>query len=324
MEELMRTSFFIAAIAGLVLILGVSPREVCAEKKIGIFMFSEETRYVEAIHGIKDRLTAAGFGETKARYFEENAGGNKARAAELVKKIAGQNLDLIVSLGTSMTVALSREIKDVPIVFSVVYDPVDAGIANNWKSSGNNTTGSSQIIPMSKELDSLKKFAPVKRLAVLYTPGEKNSETQVKNLQAIQDTYQIKVVPVRLAKKEEIAQLLPEVLRSVDALYITGSNLVNSQVGQIVAMASKSKVITISHLEDLIIKGVLFGVCANSYAEGVIAGDKAVKILKGAKPASLPIDKTTKIDILLNMTTVTNGGFIVPPEFMASVTRKIN
>ena len=62
---------------------------------------------------------------------------------------------------------------------------------------------------MSTLMDSLKKFAPIKRLAVLYTPGEKNSESQLRDLQEIQEKYQITMIPVRMTKKEDIGQLLP-------------------------------------------------------------------------------------------------------------------
>jgi len=313
----------VAIIGIMIALFGLVSGEALAEKKIGVFMFSEETRYVEATKAFKARLAEAGFGENKVTYFVENAEGNKARAAEIVKKFAAQKLDLILSLGTSATVPLSREIKDVPIVFSVVYDPVDAGIANSWKSSGNNTTGSSPLVPMTKLMDTLKQFAPVKRLAVLYTPGEKNSETQLRELQKIQDAYQLKVLPVRLTKKEEIDQLLPEVLRSSEAIYITGSNLVNSQILTIVDMSARAKVITITHLEDLIVKGVLLGVIADSYAVGRLAGDKAIKVLKGAQPSSLPIETAAENIVMLNMITAKKGAFSIPAEFMKSVTKKI-
>jgi len=319
----MLTNKYVVTIGIIISLLGMNSAQAWAEKKVGVFMFSEETRYAEATKGFKERLSESGFGEKKVTYFVENAGGNKARAAEIVKKLSAQKLDLILSLGTSATVPLSREIKDVPIVFSVVYDPVDAGIASSWKSSGNNTTGTSPLVPMNKLFDSLKKIAPVKRLAVLYTPGEKNSETQVRELQKIQDKYQIKVIPVRLTKKEEVEQLLPEVLRSADAMYITGSTLVNSQIQIIIDMSAKAKIITITHLEDLVVKGVLLGVTTDPYTEGRLAGDKALKVFKGVKPSSIPIDISTKNTILLNMNTVKKGAFTIPAEFMKSVTRKI-
>ena len=297
--------------------------EARAEKRIGILLFSEEVRYIDATKGFMETLKERGFGESRTKIITENAGANKAKAAELVQKFAAAKMNLIFTAGTHATIAVTQKIKDVPIVFSVVYDPVEAGIAKSWKSSGNNTTGTSSKVPMSKLLGSLKQYAPVKRLAVLYTPGEKNSEAQLKDIQGVQASYGIKVVPVPLTKTEEFAQLLPVVLRSADALYITGSNLVDSQLSIIVDMATKAKVVTITHLEDLVEKGVLLGVCPSSYLMGRLAGNKAVKIFKGAKPSSIPIEPLKQFDVIINLKTAQAGGFQVPPDFMKTVRRTI-
>ena len=305
------------------LIVALFSIEAQAQRKIGVLMFSEEARYIEALKGTKDKLREGGFGEPKTTFIVEQAGANKARAAELVQKFAAEKLDLIITLGTSATLAVSREIQDVPIVFSVVYDPVDAGIAKGWESSGNNTTGSSSKIPMSRLTESLKNFTQVKRLAVLYTTGEKNSESVLKDLQRTEANYKIKVIPVRLTKIEEVNQLLPEVLRTADAVYVTGSNLVDSQVVVIADMATKAKVITITHLDDLVEKGVLLGVCADAYSMGQLAGEKAVKILKGVNPSSIPIESAKKSGVILNMKTAQKGQFQIPPNLMKTVTRTI-
>jgi putative tryptophan/tyrosine transport system substrate-binding protein len=246
------------------LIIALFSIEVRAEtgKRVGILMFGEEIRYNEAARGILDRLRDAGYREPETKFIIENAGANKAKAAELVDKFAAAKLDLIFTLGSSVTIPVSREIKDVPIVFSIVYDPIEAGIAKNWESSGNNTTGTSTKLPMSKLMDCLRDFAPVKRLAVMYTPGEKNSETQLKDIRALESIYGIKVIPVPLTQKEEVAQALPEIIRASDAIYITGSNLVGHELFKVVDMATMAKKVTITHLEDLVGKGVLLGACA--------------------------------------------------------------
>lgn len=298
--------------------------EAKAEKRVGVLMFSEEVRYNDATKGIMDKLKEEGLGEPKTNFIIENAGGNKAKAEELVKKFAAAKMDLIITMGTSATVAVAREIKDVPIVFGVVYDPVEAGIAKAWKSSGNNTTGVSTKVPMSRLMASLKEFKPVKRLTVLYTPGEKNSEIQLKDLQKLQSAYKIKVVPVPFTRKEEVAQLLPEVIRTSDAIYITGSNLVDSQISMIVDMATRARVVTITHLEDLVEKGVLLGVSSDPYLNGRLAGEKAIKILKGAKPSSIPIDYLKEYKVMINLKTARAGQFKIPAEFMKTVKRTIN
>jgi len=294
-----------------------------AEKRIGVLIFSDETRYIEAAKGIKDKLSEAGYTASNTHYIIEKSGANKAKAVEIAQRFTSERLDLIIALGTSSAVILAKEIKDVPIVFSIVYNPVDAGIAKSWKSSGNNTTGTTTDIPMMKILDNLKLLRPVRRLAVLYTAGETNSESLLRDLQNIHAKAGINIIPVLIATKEDINQLLPEVLRTVDSIYITGSNVVNSQIATIVNLTTKANVITVSHLEDLIEKGVLLGVCADPYTSGRLAGEKAVKILHGAKPSSLSIDAPTKFDVIINMKTAREGKFPLSSEFMKRVTKKI-
>ena len=298
--------------------------EAMAERKIGILMFSEEVRYNEAMTGITDRLREEGYSEPNTRLIVENAGANKARAAELVKKYSTEKMDLIITLGTSMTIPVAREIKNVPIVFGVVYNPVEAGIAMGWKSSGNNTTGATTIFSMAKVIEILREFRKVGRLAVLYTPGEKNSEAQLKDLRDIQDLHGIRIIPVPLTKKEDIGQILPEVVRTSDAMYVTGSNLVNSQIVTIVNMATKANVVTITHLDDLVAKGVLLGVCSNSYQNGRLVGEKSIRILKGAKPSSIPIESPKNHSVMMNMETARTGRFRIPEDFMKKVTREVH
>ncbi len=298
--------------------------ETRAEKRIGVLRFSEEARYNEAQKGIMDQLKESGFGGPAVSFIIESAGGSKAKAAELVQKFAARRMDMIITLGTSATIAVAKEFTDVPIVFAMVFNPVEAKIAGDWKSSGNNTTGASPRVPMVKLVQTLKDFAPIKRLAVLYTPGEKNSEEQLKELQKLQSHFQIRVIPVILTEREEVGRTLSEVARTTDAMYLTGSNIVGAAAREIVAEANKAKVITLSHLDDLVEKGALLGVCASSYRVGRLAGKKAVRILRGAKPSSIPIETLNKFDVIVNMKTAKDGGFQIPPAFMKKITKTVD
>jgi putative ABC transport system substrate-binding protein len=319
-HSIARVLFPIVAIA---LISGLFSVEANAEKKIGILLSNDQARYRESQNGTMDQLKQDGFGEPTVKYTIENANNSKARMMEIVRKFSAAKMDLIIILGTPAAIAASKEIKDIPIVFSVVYDPIEAGIAKSWKSSGNNTTGASTRLPMSIIVRSLRELTPVKRLAVLYTPGEKNSETQLIDLQGLQADSKIKIDPVILTNREEIAQTLATVVPTVDAIYLTGSSVVGASVPIIVDIANKAKVVTVTFLDDLVEKGALLGVCVNSYQLGRLAGKKAVKILKGAKPSSIPIEVDKTLDITLNMKTVKAGQFQIPPAFMKKVTKTI-
>jgi putative tryptophan/tyrosine transport system substrate-binding protein len=313
----------ISGIIMVFLIVTLFSVEAGAEKKIGIFTFAEETRFNEVQKGIVDQLKNIGFAEPAVKYTIENAGGSKAKAAELAQKFADSKMDLIITIGTTATLVAVKAIKDVPIVFGLVYDPIETGIARGWKSSGNNTTGASSRVPMSMLVDSLKRIAPVKRLAVLYTPGEKHTEIILKEFQKLEGNSGIRVVPVIITKKEDVAQVLPEVLRTVDAISLTGSSVYYLSLSEILDMAAKAKVITVTHIEEYVEKGALLGVSPNPYQIGLSAGAKAAKILRGAKPSSIPIEPLKKFDLIINMKTAKAGQFKIPPEFMKTVTRTI-
>jgi putative ABC transport system substrate-binding protein len=297
--------------------------EARAEKRIGVLLWSEEPRYIEARNGVMEQLRKEGFGKPAVKLTIENAGANKVKLAELAQKFATAKMDLIISIGTTATIAVTREIKDVPVVFSMVYDPVEVNIAQNWKSSGNNTTGVSTRVPMSRIVDTLKKFAPIKRLAVLYTPVEQNSVVQLKELLMAQSDSHLEIVPVPLTNIQEVPLILPEVIRTVDAIYLSGSSVVGKTIAIIVDLATKAKVVTITHLDDLVSQGVLLGVCANSYTVGRLTAKKAAKVLKGTKPSSITIETLKDLDLIINLKTAKAGNFNIPPSFIKSATKVI-
>jgi len=318
----MKHTVMIVCLIALVSTIGVSA-EAAGVKKVGVLLWNDAPRYGEAKNGILDQLKKEGFQEPAVKILVVNAGGNKAKAMEAVHKFTVDGMDLIIPLGTTATLAVIRDIQDVPVVFSSVYDPVGARIAKSWKGSGNNTTGTSNRVPLSMVLSRLKAFAQVRKLAVLYTPHEANSELQLKELLGLQADFKIVVIPVPLNSVQDVPLLLPEVMRGVDALYLSGSGVVDKTATRIVDMANKARVITVTHIDDLLDRGVLLGVSADSYAVGRLAGKKAAKVLRGAKPSSIPIECLEKLAVTINMPSARAGGFRVPPSFMSSVTKVI-
>jgi len=300
----------------------LAPAAAWTEQRIGVLLFSEEARYHESLRGIREQLAKAGYKEPKVRFLIGNAAGSKAKAADLVRSYAAdKSLALMITLGTNATIAAAREIRTVPIVFSMVYDPIEARVAKDWKNSGTNLTGVSPMVPMSELVATLQEIRPLKRLAVLYTPGEKNSESQLKDLQKLQMQYNFKVLPVIIQKKEDVALMLPEVLHSVDSVYLSGSSVIGSNVPPIVELASRAKVITITHLEDLVKEGVMIGVCADPYLLGIMAGRKAVAVLKGAKPTSIPIEALPKPGVIINKKTARSAQLQLPQSLLQKASR---
>ena len=300
--------------------------EAKAAKKIGVLLFGEESRYSAQRKGALEQLAKEGFREPGVKYYLENAGGSKAKAAEIARNFASLKLDLIFAFGTSAALAVANEIKDVPLVCGA-YDPVESGLALLWKSSGNNTTGVSPKFPLSRLVSNLRELAPVQRIGVLYTPHEKNSEAVLTDLVELQDRFRIRIVPVPLTLAEEIPELLPEVLRVVDAIYLTGSGIVGKNAVSIVDSATRARVLTVTHLDDLANDGVLLSMAADQYRMGRLAGKKGAKILKGGvHPSAIPFETLPlkELDLILNMKTARKGGFRIAPSFMKMVTKTVD
>lgn len=312
-------------IAALLCIAGaLSPSEAGAEKRIGILLFNDQARYIKNRDGVIDQIRKQGFREADVKFTVESAGGSKARAVALARKFAADGMDLVIPIGTSAAIVTANEIKNIPIVFVMVWDPVESKIAKSWKSSGNNTTGASSRTSATELLRVLKEIGSINRVAVLYTPGERNSEIQLAEFEADKDRFGLRIVPVPLTEKVMVAPVISDVVSKVDALCLTGSSIVGDSLQLIVELATQAGVVTASQSEDHVEGGVFIGITVDAYRVGRLAGEKAVKVLKGANPSSIPIEPLGKLDLIINNKTAKAGRFQIPPSLMKSITNTID
>jgi putative ABC transport system substrate-binding protein len=307
---------------GLTLLLAGLAASLQAQAKVGILLWNNQPRYTQCEEGVLAQLKEEGFAPPKVSFTVEQADGNRTTVTELTKKFAAAHFDLVIPIGTMAASTVADQIKDVPVVFAFVFDPVGSKIAADWKSSGNNTTGSSSKTSAPMLLRTLRKLAPVHTLAVLYTPGEKNTEVQLADLQLLKD-FQITILPVPLKSRAEVLAEVSQLEGKVEAIVLTGSSIVGDAAAQIVVLANKAKIITATQSDDHMDKGVLLGVTVNPGAVGRLAGKKAAQVLRGTKPAALEIEALKSSDVSLNMGTAKAIGLTVPPAVQKEATRLI-
>ena len=304
--------FFIAVFLVVVMAGPLSRQAFAATKKIGILLWSDESRYKESARAMLEQLKADGFSDLEVR--QESAGANKATAMHLAQDFSAANMDVYVGLGTNGMAALLKEIKSAPIVFNVVYDPVTAGFVDSWQRSKNNVTGVSNFLPRADILERVKGIVPLKNLAVLYTPDQKNSESQLRDLQKVEKQCGVNVIPVPLSSSEEAVSIMPLLKGKVEAVFLTGSGYVGTAIGPIIGSAIKEKIVPVSHLPDYVDQGVFLSVGADMRELGQTAAAKVEAILKGALPTDIPVEGPKKIVIYLNLRTAKAIGFNVPDE----------
>lgn len=256
--------------------------------KIGVLLYSDEPRYIEAFRGIKDGLARAGYREPSVRFEVRSAGGSKAAAVQIARDFRAGGVTMMVTLGTNATLAARSESVSLPILFCMVYDPVQAGLVKTWASPGTNATGTSPRIDMRRVTGFLTR-AGVRSLLVLYTPTERNSEIQLNELldAAGKD---LKIEPLIIRNREEIEKLLPLILPTIDAVYVTGSSVIGRSIERVVELTNSRGVLTITHLKDMVEKGVMVGISSDPYRLGLLSGAKGAAILAGRSPAVIPVD----------------------------------
>ncbi len=136
--------------------------------------------------GIKDSLMENGYNEENLKFTFESAQGSPATAAQIARKMVGSEPDLIVAIATPSAQAAVSASENIPVIFSVVTDPLGAKLVNNVEQPGGNVTGLSDMLPLAQQLELLQEIMPnLKTLGVPYNPGEPNAVSSVEALKVV-------------------------------------------------------------------------------------------------------------------------------------------
>ena len=172
-----RRSLLGLLVSASVLLPMVSSVANAAEKHVAITQIVEHPALDACRKGVKDELADAGFVEGKnLKWSFESAQGAPATAAQIAKKFAGENPDVVVGIATPSAQALASSARGIPMVFSAVTDPVGAKLVKSMdKANGGNATGVSDLSPIDSHMALVKSILPkAKKLGVIFNPGEAN------------------------------------------------------------------------------------------------------------------------------------------------------
>jgi serine/threonine protein kinase/ABC-type uncharacterized transport system substrate-binding protein len=292
-----------------------------AETRIALLLWNAQVRYQRCRDGVIEELRAEGFVEPQVGITVAHADAHPDRVVELARQFAGEGMNVVVPVGTSAAVGAAAEIKDIPVVFAFVFDPVTSRIAKSWKSSGNNTTGSSSKTPAPLLLKSLREIAEVKKLAVLYTPGERNTEAQLADFQALK-VSDLEVIPSPISDRPDIAPTIAKLEGTAEAVLLAGSAVIGDNAAYIVQLANKARLLTATQSQGLESR-VLLGVTVNPDDVGRLAGKKCAMVLKGEKPASIEIEALATSDVIINLRVAKALDLNIPEGVKRAATRLV-
>lgn len=267
---------------------------------LGIIQYAEHPALDAAREGFLEVLKEAGFSEgDNLTVTLENAQADQSNLQTMVEQLAGKN-DLHLAIATPAAQALLNTDETTPAVFTAVTDPVAAGLVASLDKPNGNMTGSTDALDVAKQIELLTQLLPsAKKVGIFYNSSEVNSESQAKAARTALEAKGITVVEKTVTSTNDVQQVMTNLAGQVDAVFLPTDNTVASTIATIGDVLKEAKVPALGS-DEAVLEGVLFTSGVDFKAVGKQAGELAVQILKGEKPADLAVKHPESTSIAVN------------------------
>ena len=248
------------------------------------------------------------------------AEGRSDRFAEIAAEFVRLKVDVIVTHNTPTVIAAKQATSVIPIVFATAGDPVGSGLVASLTRPGGNVTGlSSQGADAAgKRLELLREVVPgLRRLAILANLASTYPVLELSEVQVASRTLDLEVVPFDIRRAEDIARAFEALKGRAQALYVVADPLVNTNLTRINTLALGVRLPAVYTVREFVEGGGLMSYGPNWPSQFRRAGDFVDKILRGAKPADLPVEQPTKFDLVVNLITAQALDIKIAPTLLA-------
>jgi putative tryptophan/tyrosine transport system substrate-binding protein len=267
------------------------------------------------------RLPELGWVESRNIAIEVRwAEGRSERFTEIAAEFVRLKVDVILTHNTPPVLAAKQATSVIPIVFATAGDPVGSGIVVSLARPGGNVTGlSSQAADTaSKRLELLREVVPgFRRLAILGNTSNPFTMLEIGEVKAAAGTLGIEVATFEIRQVEDVARAFEALKGRADTLYVTNDPHTNTHRIRINTLALGARLPAMYGVREFVEAGGLMSYGPNWPDQFRRAADLVDKILRGAKPADIPVEQPTKFDLVINLITAKTLGITVPPTLLA-------
>jgi ABC-type uncharacterized transport system substrate-binding protein len=292
--------------------------------RVGVLL--SRSTFKPALEGLREGLATQGYIEEKNITFTvEDADGDVESLDKRAATLVQAKPDVLFTITMAPTIAAKQATSTTPIVFTMVSDPVGAGVIASFATSENNLTGiTSYAGPLSgKRLEILQAVAPkIKRVLVLVSPQEGVATRSFQFLAEAAPKLGIELLRRDVTSREEIVQTLKDLPRgAMDAIYFVPSELVGNHLRHLIDKAVEDKIPLTVNEQAMVEQGALMSYGANQRLLGIQAAKLVAKIFKGAKPSELPVQMPDKLPLAINLTTARAIGLDIPRHMLERTDR---
>ncbi len=292
---------------------------------ISVNQFVEHPALDAVLKGIQDYLKEQG---AAVKYNVHNAQANMGTATQIAKQMIGEKPDLLVAIATpsAQTVAQANAKAPAdlrrPFLFSAVTDPVAAGLVKDIQAPGGLTTGVSDLLPLEEHINMVLTYKPgIKKLGLLYNAGEANSKANLAGIKKIGARKGFAVVEATASKTADVFQAAKSLIGRVDAVLVPTDNTIVSALESVIKVGVQNKLPIFCADVDSVKRGAIAAMGFDYYKHGYQTGAMALRILKGAKPASTPVEFQKDLQLHINKVYSEKMGLTPPEELLKKATK---
>jgi putative ABC transport system substrate-binding protein len=298
--------------------------------RIGISQFASSQASDRDQKGFEKALAEAGFKEkVNVIYDRQNAQGDLANAQAIAQKFLNEKLDLIHTIASPTSQAVVKIIKDIPVVFSSVTNPVDAGLVPKTSvpgtKSGTNVTGISHRWPVQLQVELYTQFVPkAKKWGTIYNARDANSLVLIKEMREAAKKLNIELIEAVISNSAETMEAVQFIAGKVQAIHITYDTTAVPAIDAIVKVCNEKKIPLFASDEESVSRGAIAAYGVNFFLIGYSAGKRAARILKGEKPGNIPWGRVEKFHLVVSEKAARAQGVIIPPDLLKKSDKIIN
>ena len=315
----MRRREFIAVFGGAVAWPPAARAQRAKLPTIGFLGATTPSAWSRWVAAFDERLRELGWIEGRTLTIEYRwAEGRNERYAEMAAELVRLNVDVIVTAGAAV-LAAKQATSVIPIVFALANDPIGIGLVASLARPGGNVTGlSNQSADLgAKRLELLREVVPnVRRLAIMANVTYPAAALEMNEVGATARTLGLDAIMLEIRRAEDIAPAFDTLKADTDALYVCTEPLVLANRMRINTLALGAHVPTIHAYREYVETGGLMAYGAHIPDLFRRAANLVDKILRGTKPADIPVEQPTKFELLVNLTTAKALGLTIPESFL--------
>jgi putative ABC transport system substrate-binding protein len=297
--------------------------------KIGIAQTVSRPDLDADAKGFEKALAEAGFKEgVQITYIRKNSHGKLADAQAIAQKFVDEKVNLIHCIAILASQVVVKRIKNIPIVFSSVSDPVNVGLVPKTSlpetKTGTNVTGVSDRWPVHLQFEMSTKFIPrAKKWGTIYNVRDANSRAHIKKMRESAKKLGVELIEAKISIRGETMQAVQSLSGKVQAIHLTHDHTVASAFGVIVKICNEKKVPLFTGDIYSVPRGAIAAYGLDYFFIGHSAGKRAARILRGEKPGDIPWGTAEKLTLVVNEKAAKAQGSFIPLDLLKKADKVI-